>query len=319
MGTALLGSLESGVIFALMALGVYLTFRILDFPDLTVDGSFTTGGALAATMIVAGYHPLLATIAAMLLGCLTGSLTGILHTKGKINALLSGIISMIALYSINLRIMGKANVPLLGEETLFTQITGLTEGLVSFISDLSIFIIMGIAVLAVKWVLNWFLDTEIGLAMRATGDNEKMIRSFSTNTDNTKIIGLSLSNGLVALSGALMAQYQGFADASMGIGMIIIGLASVIIGEAIFGHATIRRAALAVIGGAIIYRIIVALALRVGLDPSDMKLITAVIVVGALVTPKMIEAWKEKRDRRNRRKINQNAASVPRGENHAET
>jgi putative ABC transport system permease protein len=297
MGTALVGSLESGIIFALMALGVYLTFRILDFPDLTVDGSFTTGGALAATMIASGYQPLLATVAAMLLGCLTGSLTGILHTKGKINALLSGILSMIALYSINLRIMGKANVPLLGEETLFTQIAGWSEELFSFGEHFSIVVAMAIIVLIGKWALNWFLDTEIGLAMRATGDNEKMIRSFSANTDNTKILGLSLSNGLVALSGALIAQYQGFADVSMGIGMIIIGLASVIIGEAIFGHSTIRRATLAVIGGAIVYRIIVALSLRVGLDPSDMKLVTALIVMGALISPRLIESWKEKRER----------------------
>ena len=225
---------------------------------------------------------------------------------------------MIALYSINLRIMGKANVPLLGEETLFTQVTAWSSKLFSFAEDFSIFITMGIVVIAVKWVLNWFLDTEIGLAMRATGDNEKMIRSLSANTDNTKIIGLSLSNGLVALSGALMAQYQGFADVSMGIGMIIIGLASVIIGEAIFGNATIRRAAIAVIGGAIIYRIIVAFALRIGLSPSDMKLITALIVVGALVTPKMIETWKEKRNRSSYKK-NQNAAKVTRGDNHVET
>lgn len=319
MGSALLGALVTGIIFALMALGVYLTFRILDFPDLTVDGSFTTGGAVAASMIATGYNPILATVAAMILGCLTGSLTGILHTKGKINALLSGIISMIALYSINLRIMGKANIPLLGEETLFTQISGVTSKIFSFSNEnISIFIAMGIVVIAMKWVLNWFLDTEVGLAMRATGDNERMIRSFATNTDSAKILGLSLSNGLVALSGALMAQYQGFADVSMGIGMIIIGLASVIIGEAIFGHATIRRAALAVIGGSIVYRIIVALALRVGLEPSDMKLVTALIVVGALVSPKMIESWKEKRQHSLKKTANKNDATAVRGDKHAE-
>ncbi|BCJ88322.1 ABC transporter permease [Effusibacillus dendaii] len=298
MGSALVGSLEAGVIFALMALGVYMTFRILDFPDLTVDGSFTTGGALAATMIAMGYQPLLATCAALVLGCIVGSVTGLLHTKGKINALLSGILSMIALYSINLRIMGRANVPLLSEDTLITQIN---TSLSSFLGNYSTLITMAVLTIVVKLLLDWFLFTEIGLAVRATGDNEKMIRSFGANTDNTKIVGLALSNGLVALSGALWAQYQGFADVNMGIGMIVIGLASVIIGEAIFGHSTIRRATLAVIGGSIVYRIIVALALRVGLDPSDMKLITALIVIVALISPKMIGNWKEKQRNRNLR------------------
>lgn len=307
MEVALIGSLESGIIYALMALGVYLTFRILDFPDLTVDGSFTTGGALAATMIAAGYHPLPSTLAALLLGAMAGCVTGLLHTKGKINPLLSGILAMIALYSVNLRIMGKANVPLLGEETLFTGIASFFSNL-GGISTFGTIITMAIVVLAIKWVIDWFLDTEIGLSVRATGDNERMIRSFAANTQNTKILGLSLSNALVALSGALMAQYQGFADVSMGIGMIVIGLASVIIGESIFGHATIRRATIAVIGGAIIYRIIVAIALQVGLKPQDMKLMTALIVVIALVSPKMIESWREKR-----RRAAKNQAASPTG------
>ncbi|UFJ43307.1 ABC transporter permease [Brevibacillus humidisoli] len=299
-----------------MALGVYLTFRILNFPDLTVDGSFTTGGALAATMIAAGYHPLLSTVAAMLLGGMAGLITGILHTKGKINALLAGILSMIALYSINLRIMGKANVPLLGEETLFSQITDLFKG--SFAEKAGIIITMAVFVLIIKWIVDWFMHTEIGLAIRATGDNERMIRSFSTNTDNTKIIGLSLSNGLVALSGALMAQYQGFSDVNMGIGMIIIGLASVIIGEALFGHSSIFRATLAVIGGAIVYRIIIAIALRIEwLEASDMKLITALIVVIALIWPKLWASWKEKRTRAAlQQQITQEDKAV-RGDHHA--
>lgn len=287
---AWIGSIESGIIYALMALGVYLTFRILAIPDLTVDGSFTTGGALAATMIAAGYPPLVSTAAALVAGGIAGLITGVLHTKGKINALLAGILSMIALYSINLRIMGKANVPLLGEETLFTQISAVFSG------KMAIIITMAVFVLIVKLIADWFLHTEIGLALRATGDNERMIRSFSTNTDNTKIVGLSLSNALVALSGALIAQYQGFSDANMGIGMIVIGLASVIIGETLFGHSTIFRATLAVILGAIIYRVIIAIALRIDwLEASDMKLITAVIVVVALTWPRMWETWKERR------------------------
>lgn len=312
---AFLGSIETGIIFALLALGVYLTFRILNVPDLTVDGSFTTGGALAAVMIASGYNPLLATVAATILGCVVGSMTGLLHTKGKINALLAGILMMIALYSINLRIMGRANVPLLSEETLITQIN---DSFASLFGSYSLLIIIAIGVLLIKWLTDWFLYTEIGLSLRATGDNEKMIRSFAGNTDNTKILGLSLSNGLVALSGALMAQYQGFADVSMGIGMIVIGLASVIIGEAVFGHSTVRRATFAVIGGAIIYRLIVALALRVGLDPSDMKLITALIVMVALILPKTFGAWKEKR-RRIRRRQQALLSSSAGGENHVES
>lgn len=308
MWPAVLGSVESGIIFAIMALGVYLTFRILDFPDLTVDGSFTTGGAVAAIMIVNGYPPFLATIAAIFAGFFFGSITGILHTKGKINALLSGILMMIALYSINLRIMDKkANIGLLGEETLLSQISSWTSFLetwkaTSWISTFSTVIVVAVLVLVIKLTVDWFLDTEVGLALRATGNNPRMIRSFSANTDTTIIIGLALSNGLVALSGALMAQYQGFSDVTMGIGMIVIGLASVIIGEAIFGDRSIRRATIAVIGGAIIYRLVVALALRVGLSPNDMKLMTALIVITALIAPKIISNIKEKKRKADRRK-----------------
>lgn len=313
MGTAVLGSIESGLIFAIMALGVYLTFRILDFPDLTVDGSFTTGGAVAAILIVNGYPPFVATFAAVIAGFFFGSITGILHTKGKINALLSGILMMIALYSINLRIMGnKANIGLLGEDTLMSQIGSLTN------FKYSTLIVVAILVLLIKLIVDWFLDTEVGLALRATGNNPRMIRSFSANTDNTIIIGLALSNGLVALSGALMAQYQGFSDVSMGIGMIVIGLASVIIGEAIFGDRSIRRATIAVIGGAIIYRLVVAMALRVGLSPSDMKLMTALIVIVALIAPKVINNMKEKKRKADRRKrANSTSPQWEGGENNA--
>ncbi|WP_047153640.1 ABC transporter permease [Aneurinibacillus tyrosinisolvens] len=296
--TAFIGSIESGFIFAIMALGVYLTFRILDFPDLTVDGSFATGGALSATMIAAGLAPFVSTIAALFAGLLVGALTGILHTKGKINALLSGILSMIALYSINLRIMGKANVPLLGDDTLMSQIKDVTAAL----GDYGTLVAVAIIAFVIKFISDYFLHTEVGLSIRATGNNARMIRSFSTNTDNTIILGLSISNGLVALSGSLYAQYQGFADVSMGIGMIIIGLASVIIGEAIFGDKSIKRATFAVIGGAIIYRLVVAIAMQVGLAPSDMKLMTALIVIVALIMPRLSSWYKEKKRRTERRK-----------------
>lgn len=310
MGPALLGSFESGIIFAIMALGVYLTFRILDFPDLTVDGSFTTGGSVAAVMIINGYSPLLSTIIAVVAGFVFGGLTGVLHTKGKINALLSGILSMIALYSINLRIMGKANIGLLGEETIMSQVLDITSSMGEAVSKYSTLIMIILLVIVIKLAVDWFLETEVGLAIRATGNNPRMIRSFSTNTDNTIIIGLALSNALVALSGALMAQYQGFSDVSMGIGMIIIGLASVIIGEAIFGDRSLKRATLAVIGGAIIYRLVVALALRIGLDPSDMKLMTALIVIIALIAPKIAANMKEKKRKAARRKQMNSAAAT---------
>ncbi|MCI2254753.1 ABC transporter permease [Domibacillus sp. PGB-M46] len=287
MMTAMFGAMESGVIYAIMALGVYLSFRVLDFPDLTVDGSFVTGGAVASIMIVNGSDPFTATIAALFAGFLAGCATGILHTKGGINPLLSGILMMIALYSINLRIMGKPNVPLLAEETVMTKIN------TWFASEWSVLLFMLVLTLIIKFVTDLFLKTEVGLSLRAVGDNEGMVRSFSANTGWMKVLGLGLSNALVAFSGALVAQYNGFNDVGMGIGMIVIGLASVIIGEAVIGHSSIARATLAVVVGAILYRMIVTLALRIEfLDTGDMKLITAVIVIIALVLPKMLDRQK---------------------------
>ncbi|WP_379133525.1 ABC transporter permease [Paenibacillus sp. sgz500958] len=281
------GAIELGLIYSFMALGVYITFRILDFPDLTVDGSYTTGGAIAAVMITSGHSPFLATLAAFGGGMAAGLCTGLLHTKGKINGLLSGILMMIALYSINLRIMGKPNVSLMGEDSLFTSVNPL--------------LVMPFVVIAVKILMDLFLRTDLGLALRATGDNARMIRSFGVNTDNTTILGISLANGMVALSGALIAQYSTFADSSMGIGMIVIGLASVIIGEAIFGTGSVFRATLAVVLGSIVYRIVVALALQVEwLEASDLKLITALIVFVALVFPSIQRFLKQKNTARKR-------------------
>ncbi|WP_028552599.1 ABC transporter permease [Paenibacillus sp. UNC451MF] len=273
-------SVELGLIYAIMALGVYITFRILDFPDLTVDGSFTTGGAIASVMIASGSSPLLATILAIIGGILAGACTGLLHTKAKINSLLAGILMMIALYSINLRIMGKSNIPLLGEDTLLTNI--------------NVLYVMPFVVIIVKLALDWFLHTDLGLSLRATGDNQRMIRSFGVNTDSTIIVGVSLSNGLVALAGALVAQYSAFAEITMGVGMIVIGLASVIIGEALFGARTVIWATLSVVLGAVLYRLIVAFALRVGLEATDMKLMTALIVIVALSLPMIRKKFKEK-------------------------
>ncbi len=324
MFTALFGSVEQGIIYAIMALGVYLTFRVLDFPDLTVDGSFVTGAGTAAMMIVLGYNPILATIVAMVAGFLAGCMTGLLHTKGKINPLLSGILMMIALYSINLRIMGitsdtgvtRPNIPLLNTDTVFTMFNdfwsklGIDSVLSSAVTAMGgkslpstwgILFFMLIVTLVIKLIMDRFLKTEIGLAIRATGDNKRMIRSFSANTDSLIILGLGLSNGMVALSGALIAQYTKFADIGLGIGMIVVGLASVIIGEAIFGTKSIMRTTFAVIAGAVIYRLIYALALRVGwLDTGDMKLITAIIVILALIIPQVLNKQKEKKRKAKR-------------------
>lgn len=275
------GAVESGLLYALMALGVFITFRILDFPDLTVDGSFTTGAAIATVMTVNGTQPWIAIICAFLGGAAAGLCTGLLHTKGKVNGLLSGIIMMIALYSINLRIMGKPNVSLRNEMNAFDHIPVIAIGLVLAIG--------------IKVLLDLFFKTDLGLSLRATGDNNRMIRSFGANTDVTTIVGIALSNALVACSGGLIAHHLKYADNSMGIGMIVIGLASVIIGEAIFGAKTIFRATLAVILGAIIYRVIYALALRVpGMEAQDMKLITAVIITCALVVPTVRRAMNQR-------------------------
>ncbi|MBB6454707.1 putative ABC transport system permease protein [Salirhabdus euzebyi] len=319
MVSALYGALESGLIYALMALGVYLTFRVLDFPDLTVDGSFVTGGAVSAIMIMNGSDPFLATLMGGVAGFLAGCITGLLHTKGNINPLLSGILMMTALYSINLRIMGQPNIPLLNQTTVFKEIGSWWEGLQIDEYLLKPFTALGLGeyapktflviismifiVFMLKKIMDWLLRTEAGIALRATGDNARMVKSLSANTGSYIVVGLGLSNGLVALSGALYAQYNGFSDVNLGIGMIIVGLASVIIGEGLFGKKSVVRATLAVILGAILYRIIIALALRVDfLDASDMKLITAVIVIGALVFPKWWKEFKEKRKRYTRRK-----------------
>lgn len=317
MFLSLFGAVESGAIYAIMALGVYLSFRVLDFPDLTVDGSFVTGGAVAAISIINGVPPIFATLLGAVAGFIAGCITGLLHTKGKINPLLSGILMMIALYSINLRIMGKPQLSLLNDVTLKDQLISVWEktgidnvfnslltitGLERLPSTWAIVIMMLIVTIIIKFLIDYYLKTEVGLALRATGDNQRMIRSFSANTDILIIMGIGISNGLVAFSGALIAQHGGFADVSMGIGMIIIGLASVIIGEAIFGTKTIARATLAVIGGAIIYRIVVTLALRADfLETGDMKLITALLVIIALIAPQIINSRREKKRRLEKR------------------
>jgi len=274
------GTVEQGLMYAIMVLGVYLSFRILNYADLTVDGSFTLGAATVAALITAGYNPWFATAVAFFCGCLAGTITGILHTKFKITPLLSGILTMTALYSINLRIMGKANISLLRTRTIFTDFTALP-----FLDKFGVLILSLLVVIVIGILVYLFLQTEFGLALRATGDNQVMIESLGVNTDIMKNTGLALANGLIALSGSLVAQNQLFADISMGIGMLIIGLASVIIGEVLIGTSSIGRTIAAVLIGGVIYRFIIAIVLQLGLEATDLKLVTAVIVVIALVSP----------------------------------
>ncbi|WP_041667322.1 ABC transporter permease [Acetohalobium arabaticum] len=287
MWGTLLSSIEQGLVYGIMALGVYLTFRILDFPDLTVDGSFPLGAAVTAKLIISGVDPIISTLIAVLIGAVAGMITGFLNTKLKIVGLLSGILTMTALYSINLRIMGKANIPLLNQETVLTKIEAL-----GFAGLWQTGIFFLIVIILLKLLIDWFLHTELGLALRATGDNQQMIRSLGVNTDLMIILGLALSNSLVALAGSLVAQYQGFADVGMGIGMIIIGLASVIIGEVVFSTRKIFWATLSVIGGSIVYRLAITTALRLGFAPTDLKIVTSVLVILALAAPTLKEDLK---------------------------
>ena len=273
-------SLEQGLAYGLVALGIVITFRILAFPDLTVDGSFPLGAAVVARLITEGVPPVYSIIAAIICGFMAGCCTGLLNTKLKINSLLAGILMMTILYSVNLRIMGRSNIQLLTVNTLLTPLENLDVN--RFIPIIAFFFLVA---LFIKLITDMFLHTQIGFAMRATGDNEQMIRTLGVNTDNMTVMGLGISNGFVALSGALVAQDQGFSDVGMGIGMIVAGLASIIIGEALFGKKTVQRLTLAAIVGSIIYKFIISLGLRLGLAPTDLKMATGVMVILALGIP----------------------------------
>lgn len=276
----MIGAVELGLLYAVMAIGVYLTFRVLDFPDLTVDGSFTTGAAAAGVLITNGVNPFIATGVGFLAGFIAGIITGLLHTKGKIDGLLAGILTMIGLWSINLRIMGGANIPLLSQDSVFTPLDNIMGTWVGVGM-----LVVGAAALVMLIV--WFLSTDLGLALRATGDNQQMITSFGVSTDFTKTLTLALSNGLVGLCGALIAQFQGFADISMGVGLILVGLASVIVGQAVIPRRRLWLIVGSVALGSVLYRLIIYVALTVGLNPNDMKLITAILVIIALLLPKI--------------------------------
>ncbi|MBA7701334.1 hypothetical protein ES703_110069 [subsurface metagenome] len=275
-------SISEGLVYAFIAIGVFLTLRVLAFPDLTVDGSFVVGGSIAAVMIAGGCNPFLATIAAFIGGLACGSITALLNTKLRLPALLAGILMMVGLYSVNLLIMGRPNVPLLRSVTMFDSVASLfgTER-----STLLVIIVFAVIAVIVFMLLNWFLRTEIGLALRASGDNEQMVRSLGVDTDKNILLGCALSNGLVALAGALVAQNQQFCDVNMGIGMIVMGLASVIIGEALIHPRGVTSMLLAAFVGTFLYRLFITVAFRLGLAPGNLKLITALLVILALAIP----------------------------------
>lgn len=281
---AMEGAISQGILWGLMTLGVYLTFRILNVADMTVDGSFAAGGAVTAILITKGMNPLLSLLFVFITGLITGLATGLMNTKLKINILLASILSQIALYSVNIRIMGRANTPLLGMPTLMKNLVEFSKGK---LNTTQASLIIGLFIVAVIIaIMYWFFGTEIGSAIRATGNNEHMVRALGVNTDTTKILGLMISNGMVALSGALVAQSQGYADVGMGTGTIVIGLASIIIGEVIFGQRFgFWYILLSAVFGSIIYRIIVAVVLQLGLKSTDLKLLTALIVAAALSVP----------------------------------
>jgi putative tryptophan/tyrosine transport system permease protein len=307
----LIGSLTIGFILSLLAIGVYISFRIFDFADITAEGSITLGAAVTAVLLVNGWNPVLATPLAFFAGALAGAVTGILAMRFHINKLLSGILTMTALYSINLRIMGRSNIPLMNEKSLVSQVESLGRKLFGADAlqlggwevsarDLGLLILCPIVIAVVSLILYALFRTNLGTAMRATGDNSQMIRALGVDDATMIILGLAVSNGLVALSGALLAQYQGFADVQMGIGMVVWGLASVIIGEALVGTRDLGYAITGAVMGSVLFRLLVAIALRWGLNPNDLKLITAGFVFLALILPKVLASVKF----RNRRVAN---------------
>ncbi len=291
------GAFTMGLILSLLSLGMLISFRMIKFTDITVDGSITLGASISAVFIVQGYSPWLAVLLSFAAGSLAGMITGLLHTRFKIQEILSGILVMTALYSINLRIMGRSNIPLLDVKTVSTGMEGLLGKITGGTArinilgwqlpsgDLAVFITCSIIVILIAIILGCFLLTHYGTALRAAGQNPQMVRAQGVNNNTMVVFSLALANGLVALSGSLLAQYQGFADVQMGIGMMVWGLASIIIGEALVGRGSIGLTITGVILGTILFRLLIAIALRWGLNPNDLKLVTAFFVFAALVAP----------------------------------
>ena len=271
-------TIEQSLIFAIMVLGVYISFRILNFPDMTVDGTFPLGAAISAKLLTLGVNPYLTLLVALVAGAAAGAVTGLIHVKLKVKDLLAGILVMTALYSINLRVMGKSNIPLFEEDNIFN-------------TEYSMMITIVVLILISKFILDYLLKTKFGFALKALGDNENLIVSLGLNEEKYKIYGLMIANAFVAFSGAVLAQYQGFADVGMGTGIIVIGLASIIIGDTLFGKRRRLAGPTIVIIGSILYRGVIAVTLSMGMDASDLKLITSVIVIVIL----WIQKQKDKR------------------------
>lgn len=271
-------TIEQSLIFAIMVLGVYISFRILNFPDMTVDGTFPLGAAISAKLLTLGVNPYFTLLVALVAGAVAGAVTGLIHVKLKVKDLLAGILVMTALYSVNLRVMGKSNIPLFEEDNIFN-------------TEYSMMITIVVLILISKFILDYLLKTKFGFALKALGDNENLIVSLGLNEEKYKIYGLMIANAFVAFSGAVLAQYQGFADVGMGTGIIVIGLASIIIGDTLFGKRRRLAGTTIVIIGSILYRGVIAVTLSMGMDASDLKLITSVIVIIIL----RIQMQKDKR------------------------
>lgn len=286
------GALELGLIYAIMSLGIFISFRILNIPDLTIDGTFTLGTSVSAIFAVNG-HPVLGVIFSIIAGGLAGCVTGFLQTKMKVQPILAGILTMTALWSVNLRVMGqKPNLSLFDKESIFSGLSRLIGD--QFADLVMIALILVISIVAIFF----FLKTQLGMSLRATGDNEDMVRASSINSDAMKIMGLAIANAFVALAGAILAQYQSFSDVSGGIGMMVVGLASIIVGEAIFGRKSIIRSLLAVVIGAVVYRFVLTIALRIGLEAGDLKLFSAILVTIAICIPTLKGFIVKRRGRR---------------------
>lgn len=294
----ILSSISQGLLWSILAMGVYLTYRILNVSDLTVEGSFPLGAAVASSMLVAGVPAWIATLAAFFAGWLAGLITGFLHAKFNIPALLAGIVTMTGLYSINLRVLGQANLTLLNSETLIDQVRAYGVD-----KTTAVLIVGSIAVIIVILFLSLFFNTEIGMAIRATGDNLAMAEANGINVETTKILGFMLANGLIALSGALLAQNNGYADVNMGIGAIVIGLASVIIGETFFSNLTLPTRLVTIVIGSIIYRLLILGALELNVNPQDLRLVSAILLAVALALPTIRNRWNYRQMKRRNKRI----------------
>ena len=297
--TLVISVFEQGMIYAIMALGMYITYKILDFPDMTVDGSFPLGASLSAVLISQGMNPYLTLLLSFAAGLMAGTITGLIHVKLKVRDILASIIMMTALYSVNLRIAGKANLPIYNYDNIYNN--SLTNHLLGgALSPYKNLIIIAIIVVIVKCVLDWYLKTKSGYLLKAVGDNETLVTSMGIEKGKIKILGLAIANGLVSLSGSMFAQQQRFFDASMGVGTAVIGLASVIIGTALFGQISVFGFSISVILGSILYKGCVAAAIRIGLQSTDLKLVTAVLFLLILVLSSRIEKYQGRKRRKER-------------------